>query len=178
MHLREAFLLHCVSSIHLVIYSLSTVFAASFARRFKTPGLTSRWCPWCLQLPINTDHSFIFTLSPKLRGHIARTMTHRQTARGPDSGPGSHSLSRSALIAQRAAHGLPADKWADKPSPRYSFPSWGRYGKREKIGALEREEEKEEEKMNWLCSRAIFSKPVMCSISLRGYKREKRAEGD
>lgn len=69
--------LHLIHS-HLVIYSLSTVSAASFAHRFKTPGLTSRWCPWCLQLPINTDHSFIFTMSPKLRGHIARTMTDRQ----------------------------------------------------------------------------------------------------
>lgn len=36
----------------------------------------------------------------------------------------------------------------------------------------EREEERERE----LCSRAIFSKPVMCPISLRGYKREERAE--
>lgn len=44
----------------------------------------------------------------------------------------------------------------------------------------EREKDGKKEKMNRLCSRAIFSTSVMCSISLRWYNREKRAvkEGD
>lgn len=93
---------------------------------------------------------------------------YRPTARGVGWALWSHSLGRLALIPQRAAHGLPADKWADKASPHYSFPSSGRYQKEEK-GAFWR---------GWidLAARAIFSSVVMCSISLRWYNREKRAE--
>lgn len=82
-----------------------------------------------LHFPINTDHS-LFSACPT--SSMAMWQEPWQTDRGPISGPRSHSLSRSAPIAQGAAHGLPADKWADKPSPRYSFPSWGRYGKEKK----------------------------------------------
>lgn len=84
-----------------------------------------------LHFPINTDHSLYSACPPS---SMAMWQEPWQTDRQP--GARSQALGPTASaaqpIAQGAAHGLPADKWADKPSPRYSFPSWGKYGEEKK----------------------------------------------
>lgn len=113
-------------------------------------------------------HRFIFISCHELSdsNHDSQPAS-KPASRGSWRGPAVPQPQPSAMTPRRAAHELPADKWADKPSHHYSFPSWGSRGGEggnfdgRKMGGRKKN------------GRAIFSAAVTCSISLRLYNGEK-----